>query len=375
MKRIVSSILVLMYLTVWPAVAWANPYFFVSGDPRLIHGYSYHYSVYLYTDGQTVTAAQTVLNFDSSQIEVLSLGILDSRCSFWAPPDPSLGYGNTAAPYIHQTNKVVISCGFSNPGYMSTSQQGDMLVKLHLTATETATGLSTMTFSDTLYRYIGNTITPGNSQDFDVSVYDSTESANPSPTSWPTPTPPNPDTIDESVLNFVEIGTGSGANSTQSIDLQTQQLNLLESQNQITTISDQDNSIPPPPNMTPRPTEEPYLIAEADTEDEGELNIGEVLSITSLRELLFPGKSEADQRVVLVNLISTLAFLVILAVLVWRLITNSRMNKLKYRHMRDMMTGELSAIEGKLGSESTEENNEVIIDQLEDLKKNLEDSK
>src|SRR5690606_3189090 len=129
-------------------------------------------------------------------------------------------------------------------------------------------------------------------------------------------------------LNILNLSSGSGR--TTSGNGSTLLITLAPTTTN--TIASLDNSIPAPPELSPRPTITPFVDLEEDN-DEEDLSLGEVLSVQSLRELLLPGKSAADQRVVLVNLLSTIAFLVILTVLVWRLVMISRMNKIKNRHL------------------------------------------
>jgi hypothetical protein len=352
----------------WPAVAFGAPYFFVTGSTELIRGYSFQYSIYLYTDGQPVTAAQTVLTFDPAKVEGMFIGTLNSRCSFWAPADPLLGYGNQTTPYFHNNNKVVIACGFSNPGYNSTSAAGDLIAKVTLTASETAQGTTQLTFSDTLFRYIGNVITPSPGIGLTVTAFNSTQSAFPTPTPYPTPTPVNARTISADSLNLVNVdGSTQGQTGTfstqESLFLESQQLNQIE-----TTLN---NEIPAPPELSPRPSVTP--LASIDKEDTDSLfDDGEVLSLKSLRELLLPGRSEADQTVVLINLISAISFFVILAILVWRLIMISRMNRLKSRHLQDLLAGELSALESKLAGEVGADSRELVTTRLEELREKLE---
>ena len=345
----------------------AAPYFFITGAPGIINGYLYTYNIYLYTTTDTVTAAQTVINYDNSKINATSFSTLNSRCTFWAPADPSLGLGNQTTPYFNN-GKLVIACGFSNPGYQSANSQGDLIAKLSLTPIERALGSSSLTFSDSLFRYIGSVVTPGQSVGLNLTVYPSTESANPTATPYPTPTPyVNPETFTASDMDIVNLATGSSTTSTsRSLALKALPVNLLNPTIGITSLNQLDDQIPPPGELTPRPSVSPYITLPADRKPAP--SIGEVLSVQSLKELLLPGKSEADQKVVLVNLLSTLAFLAILAILIWRLIIVSRMNKIKYRHMKEMLSGELSALESKLGSEVDQETRGAISSQIEELK-------
>lgn len=345
----------------------AAPYFFLDGPLEMNGGYLYHYNVYLYTDLDVVTAAQTVLNFDSNKIKKLTINTIGTRCNFWAPADPSLGYPNTVTPYFHDDNKLVIACGFSNPGYRSLNNSADLIAKIQVTplaSVSAVQSLSEMNFTGTAFRYIGSVVNPGEDRGLTLTVYQSTAAANPTATPYPSPTPVTAQTITAADLNLISYGA-SGSSTTgvnQARLTPTQALNQISQ-----TMGDGDN-IPPPPELSPRPTtpvvENPDETNLADT-------VGEVLSIQSLKELLLPGRSQADQTVVLINLISALAFIAILAILIWRLIVLSRMNNIKYRHLKDLLSGELSALESKLASEVDDEGKVTINQEIEEIKTKL----
>lgn len=335
----------------FPTVAVAAPYFFITGSAIPVSGTDETWSVYLYAS-PIITAAQAVITFDPTYMTKASLSNLSSRCSFWAPADPSLGYGNTVAPYFYSTNRVVLSCGFSNPGFETTSGAGSLVAKF--TLTPEATGSSSFSFSNTMYRYIGNTVAGGTSGDFDFTVYESSEAAAAAATPTPTANPnstssatttstASPTTVTDDDLTFVEIGT-TGTGSTTGGGGTTSDLELV----------DEDDSIPAPGELEPRAPATPFVSKKkagaAPTEDQGD-----VLSVQSLRELLIPGQSSADRTVVLINLISTLAFLTLLGILIWRLITTSRLNRVKYHHLTEMLSSELSVLESKLGAFGNEE--------------------
>jgi len=355
------SILWLIFLVLSPLPVAAAPYFFITGDTRPIRGNDYFYEVKLNTNGQTLTAAQTVVNLNATYVEPVMVSTVFSRCSFFAPADPSLGYGNTGTPYFYGGDQVVISCGFSNPGYVTANGSGDIVARFSITPTASASGSTSYTFSDTLFRYIGTTIAPGTSQTFNLTTFESTTSAYMSPTPVTNPTPYR-DSLSADDLNFISTGsstTRTGASVATSAGL-----------NAITSAGSLDNSIPAPPDLTPRPTATPYLFPTAKAQEPD----GDVLSIQSLRELLLPGKSSADQTVVLINMISTFTFLIILTVLVWRLITISRMNKVKYSHLKEMMAGELSVLETKLSTDEGQKEYDIS-SRLEELRKEIEGTK
>lgn len=349
--------IICLTLTASP-VTFAAPYFHLVANPYAVTGVRKNVDVYLATDGQTLTAIQAVVNFNSSYLTKDSISILSSRCSFWAPADPALGYGSNSTPYFYGSSKAVLACGFSNPGYTSSTSTGAKIATLSFTPT--ASGSANLNFSNVVMRYIGSTINPGNSSTLDITVYESTESANeanPSPTPIPTPgssgstgttgsttiiSDPS-DTLSESDLQFVQVNGSSGSNRTTSTS------GSLDAQLQ---VIDPDNSIPEAPAMTQRPKPTAYVFDPNVAKNQAQDNPGEVLSVQSLRELLIPGKSEADRTVVMVNFITTLAFLILLAIAVWRMMNISRMNSLRFKHMSEMLTGELSVLETKMVSTS-----------------------
>jgi hypothetical protein len=363
----IVGIIIATLMLGFPTIALASPYFFVDGEVNPVQNTLETWSLYLHADS-TLTAAQTVLTFDPLYMTKSSLSNLSSRCSFWAPADPSLGYGNTVAPYFYSTNRVVLSCGFSNPGYVTGSGDGALIATF--TLTPIASGSSSFSFSNTLFRYIGNTIAPGISGDFDFTVYESSEAAAAAPTPTPTPNPnatssgstvstAPPTTITDSDLNFIEIGTRGRSGTTTGLSGDTSDLLLVS----------EDDSIPAPGNLDPRAPATPFVLKKGEKKP-SEDNPGDVLSVQSLRELLIPGKSDADRTVVLINLISTLAFLTLLGILIWRLVTTSRLNKVKYQHLTEMLSSELSVLESKLGAMGNEDDTNSV---KTDLEKALED--
>lgn len=345
-----------------PAVVQANPFFYLDGSDYAVQNARKSIPLYLHTDNSTLTAAQVVLNYSSTYLTGTAISNLNSRCSFWAPADPSLGYGTTVSPYFYQGNKAVIACGFSNPGY-TTGANASLIATI--TFTPQASGSTTLSFSNAMYRYIGSTIAPGASPNFPLEIYGSTESAQAAqPTA--TPTPPGPttniisivtdpsDTLTGDDLTLVNVD-GSGAGASGSTTPLSEGV-TLES-------IDDDNSIPPVPQLTPRDRISPF-IRPSRTPGEKSEEEGEVLSVSSLRELLIPGKSSADKTVVLVNFISTLTFLALLAIALWRMITVSRMNRVKYRHMQDILTGELSVLQTKVGGLSAKKTSDNLEDEI-----------
>jgi hypothetical protein len=352
---VIGAILILLLL---PQAVAAAPYFYITGHPTIHYGDTNIYSVFLYTDGSTLTAAQTVIQFDNTILTPVSYNTLGSRCNFWSPANPALGYGNASTPYFHQQNRFVLACGFSNPGFLSATSEGSLIAKFLVQSLVPQANTTTFSFANSELRYIGNTIIPGAAPSFSLTVYAASASA--------TPTPVPPEAIAQDVLtldqiSFREVGTAGTAP-------------LPLSQPQTTTDTDFtpltiDNSIPPPPEFTPRPTTTPYIIPTVSPDTDSDL--GSVLSIQSLRELFMPGKSNADQTLVLINLISLLTFLVVLTILIWRLLVITRLNKIKQRHMKEIIAGELSMIESKMAADSPSEK-EQMASSLDELKDKLE---
>jgi hypothetical protein len=364
----------------------ALPYFFISGPETLCKevaedctSVNRTYQIRLNTNGPTLTAAQAVVNFQAHLLSMVQISTIGSACSFWAPADPSLGFGNAATPYLSGNNKLVFSCGFSNPGLNTGSYS---TIFANFTMRPLIEGYGQFSFTDTQYRYIGQTITPGYSPPFNLEVLGSTIAATPYPSAEPTPTPvptptpeitpeptpepvpelPPPDTLEPGDLNLVDItpgggqqpGTAPGTGPGGDLD-----------------VVDPDNQIPPPPDdMELRPKATPYVYLE------GEQPLfpddGEVLSLQSLRELLIPGRSQADRTLVAFNLFTTLTFISLMAVLVWRMVVSARANRLKYRHMNELIEGELAVLESKLAGSAGTAEAAGMERSLDDLKKEIE---
>lgn len=362
---IVFSFLIVRDL--YPIQVLASPYFYVTGTSSGVFKRSDTWSVILNTDGQRLTAVQTVVNFDESLFSQVMLSNLDSKCSFWAPADPSLGYGNGTTPYFLDGNKVVISCGFSNPGYLSTTSEGDPV--LAFTLNPYFLGSTSFSLSDSEFRYIGSTIAPGTDIGLDYSVMSTEEAAllaTPSPTPIPTPTPPLPTPF---TLKSSDLTLQRPSSSTRSASSRTAS-NLASGSSQLSVAN--DNTIPPPPDMSPRPKATPWSLEASKAAEEAEKKDGDVLSLQSLRELLIPGKSTADKNLVLFNLFMTVVFITALAFLIWRLVTATRTNQLKYKHMNEMLEGEIAVIQSKLeGVKQGTSTNEELTQSFEDLKKEL----
>mgnify|MGYP001486972393 CR=1 FL=1 len=399
----------------------AAPYFFLNGEAS-VNASTYTISVYLNTDSSTITAAQTIIDFDTTYLIGSTISIASSRCSFWAPANPALGYGSNPTPYFQGGDKIAIACGFSNPGYTTTSGTGAFIASIRFN-TVTA-GATTLSFDDTntIFNFIASSIAPGAMSDFNLNITGTTGGATPTPSATPTSTPQvgcnevcnsTPDcsgslfchssgfcrnTLCPTESNCicptatptataVATATPTSTNSSSGVSdtLTADDLTFVEvgSNGSGNTVSDdttplqavdQDDSIPLPPELEPRARATPFLFSllggGGGTSQGGDGSAGqgsgEVLAAQSLRELLIPGKSSADKTVVLVNLISTLTFLALLAIVIWRLVTITRLNKVKSKHMQEYLASELSAIQSKIGSVDNPQSRELLKQELND---------
>lgn len=370
-KRLALLVVLWLIVARWlaPSEIIAAPTFFINGTSSGYFKDITTWDLVLNTDGQLLTAAQVVVHFDSELFNQVRINNLNSRCSFWSPADPSLGYGNSVTPYFYNGNSIVAACGFSNPGYITASGMlGDRILSFSLEPYYL--GTATFTLTDAQFRFVDAVIAPGAMPSFDY-VVDSTQpaTATPSPTPAPSPTPipPTPTTLRASDLNLVSLSASrSGTRTANSLSTTPQ----LASPAAVAQTLD-DTIPPPPPNLEPRPPATPYPTV---TENQiTSANNGEVLSVQSLRELLIPGKSDADRRLVVFNLVAMLIFLILLAMLIWRLILTKRAHDLKIKHMNELIEGELSVIESKVQAvKAGQGTSEEVVKSLEELKRELD---
>jgi hypothetical protein len=361
---------ILLLVTAWrllfPHSITAAPYFFFSGTSSGTFKELKAWDLMLNTNGQLLTAVQAVVSFDGELFNEVKVSNVQSRCSFWSPPDPSLGLGNGVTPFFINGEKIVVACGFSNPGYNTNNGVGDRI--LSFTLEPYYLGTSTFSISDVEMRFVDAVINPGISLDFEYAVI-SSEAATPSPTPVPTPTPvpPTPTTLRASDLTtFNMLASRSGSTAMNYAGFPT------GSDSAVPQASSLDDAIPPPPdNLEQRPPATPYPALEQNQLTSADN--GEVLSIQSLRELLIPGKSDADRRLVVFNLVIIIIFLILLAMLVWRLILAKRAHDLKIKHMNELIEGELSVIQGKVQAvDSGVGSSQDVMQSLEDLKRELD---
>lgn len=359
---LMGSILLGRLVLIAPVLA--APTFFISGTSSGTFKEIKSWDLMLNTDGQMITAAQVVVHFDKDLFNQIKISNLNSRCSFWSPADPALSLGSGMTPYFYDARMIVSACGFSNPGYITSNGVGDKILSFSLEPFYLGTG--TFTLSDAQFRFVDAIIPAGIMTSFDYIVNSTESAATPSPTPVPTPTPipPTPTTLRASDLNLVSaVATRSGAANNNFVS---QQLATPAG------VVQPDDTIPPPPaDLEPRPPATPYpLVSENQLTDSDK---GEVLSVQSLRELLIPGKSDADRRLVVFNLVVTSIFLILLAMLIWRLILAKRAHDLKIKHMSELIEGELSMIESKVHAiEVGQGKSDEVVRSLEELKQELE---
>lgn len=312
------------------------------------------------TNGQLLTAVQTMIEFDKELFNQVQLSNLNSRCTFWAPPDPLLGLGNNLTPFFLDGEKIVVACGFSNPGYNTTNGVGDLILSFSLEPFYL--GTASFTLSNTRLWFVDTQITPATASAFDYTIT-SSEAATPAPTPVPSPTPvpPTPTTLYASDLNFYSLRATNSSSLTSE--------NLASTAAAAGTL---DDTIPPPPSdLEQRPPATPYPVLSQNQLDSAD--DGQVLSIQSLRELLIPGKSDADRRLVVFNLIVILIFLILLAMLIWRLILAKRTHNLKIKHMNELIEGELSVIQSKVQAvKEGQGTSDEVVRSLEELKQELD---
>ncbi len=192
MPRRLITLLFFLVIFIFPPFISAAPFFYVKVFP--VDTIQYAQTViefWLDSDSETLTATQAILNFGSDKLEGTSINIINSICTFWAPADPTLGYGNTPAPYFYN-NSAVISCGFVAPGYQSTDAFGNLVARVIVEPTDY--GPTTLSISNQEFRYIGSEITAGSTSDYELNIIPASQGAIPTPTPTPdpdaTPTPP-----------------------------------------------------------------------------------------------------------------------------------------------------------------------------------------
>jgi len=401
---IVSS-LVLLGLGWVGSEVWANPYFYITGSNTGETGTAQTFNLYVNTDGDTITAAQAVVSFSGTYFLGVSNEVSNSSsvCSLWTPANSAPPGQNTTktTPYIY-SNRVIFTCGFTS-GYSGDGYVGSF------TLTPLSPGSTNLSFPSTSgyqkFIYIGSEITAGAMSDFGVTITGSvintptptgptstpTPTYTPTPTGSPTaiPTPTNTPTITSTPTITPTPTPTSETTATSSAEygLTADDVNFVEL-DELPTVEDtadpeigaleiveEDNTVPDPGEITPRPTPSPFptpdpaaLAAEF---GDGLSPEGEVLAVQSVRDLLIPGKSKADKTVVLFNFISLLTFLAIVGILIWRILMVRRASNLKQDHLKELVSGELAALESKLSILNEKEGRVTFQKEFEDAVEQL----
>jgi hypothetical protein len=337
--RLFSAFIYFLLFSLQVKEVWANPYFYITGNTLPPKDSATVLELHLNTDGNQIGALQGVVNFSTEYFDTTSISVLSSVCSLWAPANSTPPGQNLTrvSPYFYN-GKVIFSCGITGSGYKGSD---GLVGKISLTPKKT--GSTSLTLSDAYFAFLGSSIAPGAMSNFDLVVQEASAAATPTPTASATaaPTPIVRTTTVLDDVNIVEVEpvsrTGRSSSGTSGdTDLE---------------VVDEDDAIPAPPaDMTPRPKATPFRIAEMNASEpySGGGTIGEVMAVQGLRDLLIPGKSRADKTVVLINFISTLTFLIVLAVVLWKLLASNRSHKIKTHYIQELISGELAAIEGKM---------------------------
>lgn len=327
---------------------FANPYFYISGDTSVRKNDYEVYELRLNTDGSQIGAMQIVVNYNTDYLSPSSISVLGSRCSIWAPANSAPpGQNLTRVSPYYYNGKIIYSCGITGSGY----EGSDGLVGKFTLKGVRESGNTSLTLSDAYFAFLGSSIAPGAMSDFDITMLEASAPATPAPTASPTAIP-TPVIISETLfddVNIVEVEPLSGVTRSSSTGTDAD-LEVVEN----------DNTVPAAPaDMTPRPKATPYRIPEMNLMQGGNgINAngisgygsnGEVMAGQTLRDLLIPGKSSADKTVVMINFISTLAFLIVLAFVIFRMVSNSRRQKVKAKYIKEMISGEMAALESKMG--------------------------
>ena len=325
------SLILLFVFCVEPVFA-LNPYFYIDGDSS-IGGDNHTWYLRMDTADQSIGAFQVAMDYDTDYFNSIQINTQNSVCSMWSamdsvPPGESL---SRVTPYFYN-GKLLMSCGITGAGVNSS----EALI-LAFTLKPIKLGSTTFSFSEPNLYLNGDSITPGASDIHTVTIIslEVTVSATPAPTSSAVVTT---STLFSDVTFQQWNPTTRSSGSSSTVGSNTSQLEAVEL----------DNTVPPPPpDMTPRPSKKPKILADM-LNVEAATESGEVKAIQSLRDLLIPGKSDADKTVVLINFLSTITFLIILAIILWRMMMNSRTAKLKSEYINELISGELSALESKM---------------------------
>lgn len=345
MKKILFAQKILIYLLLFLFLTkpvLAAPYFYLSGSPDCISNTYCWVNLRLYAD-QRIGALQVVLDFDTDYFAFKTASPNNTICSVWAFPNSPFPAQQT--PYLYGTNQVVFACGITGAGYLDSDGR---IAQLQLTPLQT--GTSTINISNAyLSHALDSSISLGAMGGFDITVYEA--SATPTPTAAPTTTPtPTPIYNVTTIFDDVTVSDLETSGTTTTTSTTGTSSNFTDADIQVIEL---DDTVPAPPaDLTPRPAATPYQIPENYYQGQAQpgqyVPQGEVMAVQGLRDLLVPGKTQADKTVVMVNFISTITFLIILAILLWRLISSHKSSKTKAKYIKEMISGELAALEGKI---------------------------
>lgn len=367
-------IAIFFLLLVKPVVAAPDLYF--DEGATTVVDYTHSVGLFINTNGSTITAFQTTINLPTSVIGYESLLVSDypspeftngtkPNCVHTLLP-PEWGFANKASPYEFE-DKLYISCGFINPGYTTAGSAGDKLATLTFYADTAGTGSLSFVDGTTKYYFNGNTVATGTTSTYSITVASAIE-ATPGPGVIPERAT---DSISEGDLNFVEVSGGGTRTSTSTT---TQTVSQGTGTDGDLEVVEEDNEIPPPPDDLPKRSLPESLLDRLRSRGSSASESGQVLSAQSLRELLIPGTSDADKRVVWINLVSLILFLVIVSFMIWRIIKVKRQSKLKSDHLSEMLAGELAAIESKMGGPiRNQELNRELSNTIEQIKNKYKD--
>ncbi len=354
--KIISRFVIVLSLWLsFNSQVFAAPYFYISGDTELTTGENETFQLRVNSTGDNIGVLQTAVTFDDALFNTSSISNLNSECSMWAPANsiPPGKDSTSVTPYFYNS-KVVVSCGFTGSGYTGS----DGLIAT-FTLTPEAAGTTSLSFENNYFAFLGTEITPGAMLDFNLTITgDATpsDSITPLPSVTPTTTPIPTASISATPTPIVNTTTlfddVTFTDVTDNLTSNTSSGNTSTTGNSTLDVIEENNTVPPPPdNITPRPEATPFKVPEINYQNlNGDINgeEGDVLSAQGLRDLLIPGKSKADKTVVMINFISAIAFILLLAIMLSKMSMNSRAAKLKAKHIQELVAGELSALESKM---------------------------
>jgi len=353
-----------------------NPFLYLDTIPRgaeIISGTPIVLELRVNTCGQSVGVMQVAVAYPSTHFSsdvdgywaswiTARVNISGSVFPFFTPANsvpPGKNF-SISTPYAYN-HKIIFTAGvggqtgFNGDGKVATFQLNPY-----------NTGDVSLTFSDIVMRFGINSVPLGTSPTYTATILgEPSATSTPEPTPYPTVTPiptitptPTPTVTATPSATPVVVDPTPIVNSTTLFD----DVNIVDVSDNFSgrsgttrtssgidelEVVEEDNTVPAPPlDLTPRPNATPFKLPESYAQEPQAQ--GEVMSVQGLRDLLIPGKSKADKTVVMVNFISTLTFLVLLSVVVWKMILNTRSSKLKSKYIHEIISGELAALESKM---------------------------